>query len=101
MPQVQHGSTVLLTAQRWKRAQLLYRVPKPRQKAQDVHWPWATHLAAAEAATFVPDTGLDYYFFGFQSSSFSQEKEQLGSWGLQPHILASDLFFTGKSLFGK
>lgn len=54
------------------------------------------HLAAAEAATFVPDTGLDYFFFFFgfhQSSSFSQEKELLGSWALQPHILASDIFF--------
>jgi len=36
-------------------------------------------------------------FFGFhQSCSFSQEKELLGSWGLQPDTLASNFFFQAK-----
>lgn len=41
------------------------------------------------------------FSFGFhQSSSFSQEEQLLGSLGLQPDILASDIFifFTGKTI---
>lgn len=36
----------------------LQEVPKPRQKAQKVDWPWATSLAAGEAMTFVLDREL-------------------------------------------
>lgn len=98
MPQVQHGSTILLPGLRWKRAQLLSKVPKPQQKAQDVAWPWATHLAAATTVTFVPDTGLDQCLV-FTSSSFSQAEEPFSSWGWRPDIWASNSFCSQAKLY--
>lgn len=61
-------------------------------EAQDVGWPWATDLAAAEAVTFVPNTGLDYYFFFvFTRVLLSYRKKNCSA--VWVFILASDFFF--------
>lgn len=82
VPQVQHGSTVLPTAQGWKNAQLLWKVPKPRRSSRC----WLAlgyRLGCCRGSDLCSQyrAGLLFFFCFHQSSPILQEEELLGSLG--------------------
>lgn len=91
VPQVQHGSTVLPTAQGWKNAQLLWKVPKPRRSSRC----WLAlgyRLGCCRGSDLCSQyrAGL-FFFFVFTRVLLSYRKKNCSA--VWVFILASDFFF--------
>lgn len=93
VPQVQQGSTVLPTAQGWKNAQLLWKVPKPRRRLKmlaglGLH----TWLLQRQRPLF-PIQGWIFFFFFLVFTRVLPSHRKKNCSAVWVFILAAEFFF--------